>query len=70
MGSAVPGKLVDEEAGEAGRNPGELKVLLVAPVEESAHHTGVRAASVGVGDPGGEEFIGGKERLGAGPLED
>ena len=31
---------------------------------------GIGAAGVGIGDPGGEEVIGGKQRLLAGPLKD
>ena len=70
LGRAVPGDLVDEAAGEAWRNPGELKGLQFAPGEEAAHHTGVGASGVGIGDPGAEELIGGKEGLRAGALQD
>ena len=49
---------------------GELKALILAPGEEAPHHTRIGAAGVGIGDPGGEELIGGEEGLGAGALED
>ena len=64
LGRAVPGELVDEAAGEAGRHPGELEGLQLAPGEKATHDPGVGAAGVGIGDPGGEQ------RLRAGPLED
>ena len=61
LGRAVAGELVDEAAGQAGGNPGELKALILAPGEEAPHDAGVGAAGVGIGDPGGEELIGGKQ---------
>ena len=70
VGGAVARELVDEAAGEAGRDLGELELLLVAPGKESAHDAGVGAAGVGTGDAGGEEFIGGEQGIGAGALKD
>ena len=32
-------------------------MLLLAPGEEAAHHTGIGAAGVGIGDAGGEQCI-------------
>ena len=60
----VSWELVNEAAGEAGRDPGELEALILAPVEEAPHHARIGAAGVGIGDPGGEELIGGKQRIG------
>ena len=70
LGRAVAGELVDEAAGQARRDPGELKMLLLVPNEEAPHHAGVGAAGVGIGDPGGEELVGGKQSIAAGALED
>ena len=70
LGRAVAGELVDEAAGEARRDPGELEGLQLAPSEEAAHHTGVGAAGVGIGDPCAKELVGGKQRLRAGTLKD
>ena len=70
LGRAVAGELVDEAAGQARRDLGELKALILTPVEEAPHDAGIGAAGVGIGDPGGEELIGGKQGLGAGALED
>ena len=69
LGRAVAGELVDEAAGEAGGDPGELETLILAPGEEAGDGAGVGAAGVGVEDPGGEELIGGKQRIGAGALQ-
>ena len=44
--------------------------MILTPGEKAPHHAGVGAAGVGIGDPGGEELIGGKEGIGAGALED
>ena len=44
-------------------------MLHLAPGEETAHDAGVGAAGVGIGDPGAEELIGGKEGVAAGALE-
>ena len=70
LGRAVAGEFVDEPAGQAGRNLGNLEVLLLTPGEEAPHDAGVGAAGVGIGDAGGEELIGGKQGSGAGALED
>ena len=70
LGRAVAGELVDEAAGQAGRDLGEIKASILAPGEEAPHDAGIGAAGVGIGDPGGEELIGGEEGLGAGALED
>ena len=70
LGGTVAGELVDEAAGQAGGDPGKIEALILAPGEEAPHDAGVGAAGVGVGDPGGEELIGGKEGIGAGALED
>ena len=70
LGRAVPGEIVDEAAGQAGRNPGELEGFPLAPGEEATHHTGVGAAGVGIGDPSGEELIGGEQGIAAGALKD
>ena len=70
LGCAVAGELVDETAGQAWRNPGEIEGLRLSPSGEAIHHTAVGAAGVGIGDPGAEELIGGKEGLRAGVLED
>ena len=58
LGRAVAGELVNEAAGKAGRNPEEIKALILAPAEEAPHHTRKGAAGVGSGDPGGEQGIG------------
>ena len=70
LGGAVAGELVDEAAGEAGRDLAELEVLVLAPGEETANDAGVGAAGVGVGDAGGEELIGGEQGIASGALED
>ena len=70
LGRAVAGELVDEAAGQAGGNLGELEVLILAPSEEAPHDAGVGASGVGIGDPGGEELIGGKQGIASGALED
>ena len=70
LGRTVAGELVDEAAGQAGGDLGDLEVLLLAPGEEAPHDTGVGAAGVRIGDAGGEELIGSKEGIGAGALED
>ena len=70
FGRAVAGELVDEAAGQAGRDLGEFNALILAPGEEAPHDARIGAAGVGIGDPGGEELIGGEEGLGAGALED
>ena len=70
LGRAVPGELVDEAAGAARRDPGEIEGLQLASGEEAPHHAGVGAAGVGIGDPGGEELIGREEGIAAGALED
>ena len=70
LGGAVAGELVDEAAGQARGDPGELEGLQLAPGEEAAHHAGVGAAGVGIGDAGGEELISGKQGLRAGALQD
>ena len=44
--------------------------MILTPGEEAPHDAGVGAAGVVIGDPGSEEFIGGKEGIGAGALED
>ena len=44
--------------------------MILTPGEEAPHDAGVGAAGVGIGDPGGEELIGGKEGLGPGALQD
>ena len=53
--------------------PGETREssrpLILTPGEKSPHHTRIGAAGVGIGDPGGEKLIGGKQRIGAGALE-
>ena len=70
FGRAVAGELVDEAAGQARRDLGEIKALILAPGEEAPHHTRIGAAGVRIGDPGGEELIGGKQGIAAGALED
>ena len=60
LGGTVSGEFVNEAAGKAGGDPGDLEVLLLAPGEEAPHHTRIGAAGMGIGDPGGEELIGGK----------
>ena len=54
--------------------PGETRessrCLILAPGEEAPHDAGIGAAGVGIGDPGGEELIGGKQGIGADALED
>ena len=70
LGGTVSGEFVNEAAGKAGGDPGDLEVLLLAPGEEAPHDAGVGTAGVRIGDPGGEELIGGKEGIGAGALED
>ncbi len=70
LGRAVAGELVDEPAGQAGGDLGELKALILTPGEEAPHDASVGAAGVGIGDAGGEELIGGKQGSGAGALED
>ena len=47
LGRAVAGELVNQAAGEAGRNPGQLKVLILAPGEKAAHHTGIGRGGCG-----------------------
>ena len=66
FGRAAPGDLVNEASGRARGDPGELEVLQLAPGEEAPHHTDIGAAGAGIGDPGGEEVIGGKAGLPAG----
>ena len=44
-------------------------MLILAPGEEAPHHSGIGVADVGIGDPGGEELIGGEQGIGAGALE-
>ena len=70
FGGTVAGEVVNEAAGQAGRNLGKLEVLLLAPGEEAPDDAGVGAAGVGIGDAGGEELIGGEQGIGAGALED
>ena len=70
LGRAVAGELVDEAAGEARGDLGEIKALILAPGEEAPHDAGVGPAGVGIGDPGGEELIGGKQGIASGALED
>ena len=62
--------LLNEAPGEARRNLTQLDPLLLAPGEEAPYDAGVGAAGVGVGDAGGEELIGGKERVLPGTLQD
>ena len=69
LGGTVAGELVDEAAGQAGGDPGKIEALILAPGEEAPHDAGVGRAGVGVGDPGGEELIGGKQGIGAGALK-
>ena len=61
-GGVRSGQLLDEAAGEAGRDLAQLDSLFFAPGEESPHGTGVGVAGVGIGDAGGEELIGGEAR--------
>ena len=69
LGRPIPGELVNETASQAGGDPEKLEVLLVAPGEEAPHDAGIGAAGVGIGDPGGEELIGGEQGIAAGALE-
>ena len=54
LGGAVSGEFVDEAAGQAGGDPGEIKGLQLAPGEEAPHHAGIGAAGVGLFAGGGE----------------
>ena len=69
LGGTVAGEVVNEAAGQARRDLGELKALILTPGEEAPHHTRIGAAGVRVRDPCSEELIGGKEGIGAGALE-
>ena len=53
-----------------GETWGELEALILTPGEKAPHDAGVGAAGVRIGDPGGEELIGGEQGIGAGTLED
>ena len=69
-GGVRSGQLLNEAAGEAGRDLAQFDSLVLAPGEEAAHGTGIGAAGMGVGDAGGEELIGGEEGIFARPLQD
>ena len=44
-------------------------MLLVSPGEEAPHDSGIGVADVGIGDPGGEELIGGEQGIGPSALK-
>ena len=68
LGRAVAGELVDEAAAQAGGDPGEIEGLFLAPGEEAPYDAGIGAAGVGIGDPCGEELIGGEQGIAAGKV--
>ena len=70
LGRGGPGELVQEPAGQAGRDLVQLQPLVLAPGEEPAHLVGVGGPRVGVRDSRGEELVRGEAGARAGPHED
>ena len=70
LGGRAPRQLLQEPAGLTGRDLSQLQSLVLAPGEKLADGPGVGPASVGVGDPRGEELVRGEAGGPAGAHED
>lgn len=62
-------ELADVFAGQARRDVAQLKLAIVAPVQEPADDPAVSAPRVFIADAGLEEFLGGEEGV-RGPVRD